>query len=125
MLENMGRVSGSSKTIREMIDKAIEKHEITKAEYDKILHLATDDSHIDPQEKVLLSNLNELIYSKDIKIVETRLVSFDELDLSDLNKNVINSCMNIMAKNEKNVEEINDECMKIIEMIRDFTSKQK
>lgn len=125
MLENMGKVSESSETIREMIDRAIEKHEITKAEYDKILHLATDDSHIDPQERVLLSNLNELIYSKDIKIVETRLVSFDELDLADLNKNVINSCTNIMAKNEKTVEEINEECMRIIELIRNFTNKQK
>ena len=125
MLDNMGKISQSSETIREMIDKAIAKHEITKAEYDRILHLATDDSHIDPQERVLLSNLNELIYSKDIKIVETRLVSFDELDLADLNKNVINSCMNIMAKNENTVEAINEECMKIIEMIRSFTSKQK
>ena len=125
MLEDMGKISESSETIREMIDKAIEKHEITKAEYDKILHLATDDSHIDPQERVLLSNLNELIYSKDIKIVESRIVNFDETDLADLNKNVINSCMNIMAKNENNVEAINEECMQIIEWIRSFTNKQK
>jgi hypothetical protein len=52
-----------------MIDKAIEDHEITRAEMDQILAIATEDNHIDPQEQSLLMQLQEMIENKQIKMV--------------------------------------------------------
>lgn len=63
------RVSKSAQEIRKLIDKAIKKGEITKNDYDKITHLASEDNEIDNQERVLLAHLNDMIFNKEIKIV--------------------------------------------------------
>jgi hypothetical protein len=60
--KNAGKLS-------EMIKKAIEDHQITYSEYENILELADEDGHIDPQEKQLLFQLNEMIENKTLKRV--------------------------------------------------------
>jgi hypothetical protein len=62
-------LSSSAEKLRKMIDKAIEDHEITVTEYEKILHLASEDNKIDAQEKALLQNLQDLIESGTVKRV--------------------------------------------------------
>lgn len=67
LVENMN-VSESAVKLRDAIDKAIEDGFITREEYDRIITLAAKDGEIDPQEKVLLKEFNQMIYDKDIKI---------------------------------------------------------
>jgi hypothetical protein len=55
--------------LRELIEKAIEDHLITRAEYDKIITIASLDSHIDKQEQALLNQLQEMIEDKSVKII--------------------------------------------------------
>lgn len=62
-------LSKSADKLRHMIEKAIEDHKITRDEYDQIIHLATEDGHIDPQEKALLSVLQDMIETKLVKFV--------------------------------------------------------
>jgi len=62
----MEQSSGANK-LRIMIEKAIEDHEITHEEYDKIIHIAYEDGHIDAQESALLSTLQDMIESKMVK----------------------------------------------------------
>ncbi len=57
-------ISNSASKLRVLIEKAIEDHKITHQEYDQIIHIATEDSHIDAQEKALLATLHEMIESK-------------------------------------------------------------
>ncbi len=61
-------ISESSERLREMIEKAIEDHRITREEYDLILHIATEDGHIDSREKLLLEQLQEMIGNKTVKM---------------------------------------------------------
>ena len=61
------KLSESSKMLREMIEKAIEDHIITRDEYDKIIHIATEDGFIDNHEKVLLQQLQQMIEDKSVK----------------------------------------------------------
>jgi hypothetical protein len=63
------KLSSGAKNLRQMIDKAMEDHKITKAEYETIIHIATEDGNIDSQEKALLSQLEEMIQDKTIKLV--------------------------------------------------------
>lgn len=65
------KVSESSKKIRAILEKAIEAHQISRDDYDTILHLATDDAYVDPSERVLLRHLNEMIEDKSIKVVKS------------------------------------------------------
>lgn len=58
------KVSNSSLRLREMIEKAIEDHVITREEYDKIIHIALEDGHIDRHEQALLSQLQQMIEDK-------------------------------------------------------------
>ncbi|WP_319272702.1 hypothetical protein [uncultured Draconibacterium sp.] len=62
-------VSESSIRLKEMIEKAIEDHKITRDEYDKILHIATEDGYIDRHEKALLSQLQQMIEDRLVKFV--------------------------------------------------------
>lgn len=62
------KISKSAIEIRKLIDKAIQDGEISSSNYDKITHLATEDNDIDNQERILLSQLNEMIFNKEIKI---------------------------------------------------------
>lgn len=61
--------SNSANKLREMIEKAIEDHLITRAEYDSIMHIALEDGHIDKQEQALLNQLQEMIEDRSVKII--------------------------------------------------------
>jgi hypothetical protein len=63
------KVSDSSIRLREMIEKAIEDHVITRDEYDKIINIATEDGIIDRHEQALLSELQQMIEDKMVKFV--------------------------------------------------------
>ncbi len=54
--------------LRKIIENAIKDHQITREEYEEIIHLATADGYIDPQERELLRQLREMIEDKTIKI---------------------------------------------------------
>ena len=62
-------ISESAERLKKMIEKAIEDHEITRIEMDKILTIASEDSHIDRHEQALLDQLQHMIESKMVKIV--------------------------------------------------------
>lgn len=62
-------LSESAARLREMIELAIEDHQVTRAEYDKIINIATEDGHIDNQEQALLSQLQDMIANKEVKVV--------------------------------------------------------
>ena len=61
--------SESAQRLRKMIDQAIEDHKLTRDEMDKIIHIATEDGHIDQQEQSLLDQLQEMIENKLVKII--------------------------------------------------------
>lgn len=61
--------SESSKRLREMIEHAIEDSKLTRAEMDKIIHIATEDGHVDKQELILLQQLQEMVENKTVKII--------------------------------------------------------
>jgi len=63
------KLSQESKKLRQIIDKAIEDHKISKAEYDMIIHQATEDGNIDRQEQILLRELQNMIADKTIKLI--------------------------------------------------------
>jgi len=65
-------LSSSAEKLKQMIEKAIEDHEITVTEYEKILHLADEDHQIDAQEKALLQSLQDMIESGAVKRVPDR-----------------------------------------------------
>jgi hypothetical protein len=44
-------LSNSTNKLLNLIEKAVEDHEITRDEYNNIIHLATEDGHIDSQRK--------------------------------------------------------------------------
>lgn len=62
-------ISESAARLKVMIEKAIEDHQITRAEMDQILNIASEDSHIDRHEQALLEELQSMIESKAVKIV--------------------------------------------------------
>jgi len=64
------KISESSLRLREAIEKAIEDHKITREEYDRIIHIATEDGHIDRHEQALLSQLQQMIEEKDVRFVK-------------------------------------------------------
>lgn len=61
--------SESAKKLRIIIEKAIEDHKLTRSEYDMIIHQATMDGIIDSEEQALLSQLQDLIENKSVKLV--------------------------------------------------------
>lgn len=63
------KYSESAGKLRKMIEKAIEDHKITRDEMDTILHIASEDGHIDPHEQALLNQLQEMIENKTVKFV--------------------------------------------------------
>ena len=62
-------LSESAARLKKMIEKAIDDHQITRAEMDLIMAIATEDSHIDPQEQALLNELQEMIEDKSVKVI--------------------------------------------------------
>jgi tellurite resistance protein len=61
--------SESAQRLKEAIIKAIEDHQITRDEYDEIINIAAEDGHIDPQERALLSELQDMIEDKSVRFV--------------------------------------------------------
>jgi tellurite resistance protein len=61
--------SESAHRLKEMINKAMEDHVITRDEYDEIIHIATEDGHIDPQERALLSELQDMIENRVVRMI--------------------------------------------------------
>jgi hypothetical protein len=64
------KISDDAGRLKKMIEKAIEDHQITREEYDNILHIATEDGHIDRHEHILLEQLQEMIENKMVKLVK-------------------------------------------------------
>lgn len=62
-------VSESGERLRKMILKAMDDAVITRDEYDQIMEIAWEDGHLDNQEKALLSELQNLVEEKMVKIV--------------------------------------------------------
>ncbi|WP_319479250.1 hypothetical protein [uncultured Draconibacterium sp.] len=62
-------VSESSIRLREMIEKAIADHKISRDDYDKIINIATEDGYIDRHEQALLSQLQQMIEDRLVKFV--------------------------------------------------------
>ena len=60
-------LSESADRLRKVIEKAIEDHIITPEEYEEIIHIATEDGHIDAQERALLAELQDMIEHKSVK----------------------------------------------------------
>lgn len=61
------KVSDSSIRLKDMIEKAIEDEKITRDEYDKIIHIATEDGVIDRHERALLRELQQMIEDKVVR----------------------------------------------------------
>ena len=61
--------SKSAANLRELIEKAIEDHLITQAEYNAIMSMALEDGHIDKHEQSLLSQLQQMIEDKIVKLI--------------------------------------------------------
>jgi len=55
--------------LKKMINQAIEDHRLTRKEYEDIIHLANEDGVIDSQEQALLSQLQDMISDRSVKIV--------------------------------------------------------
>lgn len=67
------KISGSALKLRELIEKAIENHVITREEYDQIIHIATEDGHVDRHEKALLREFQDMIDNRDIRFVKKQV----------------------------------------------------
>ena len=63
-------LSKDAHKLRNIVENAIMDHQITRDEYEQIIHQATEDGYIDPQERALLSQLREMIEDKTIKLVK-------------------------------------------------------
>ncbi len=63
------KLSESAQRLKDLIAKAIEDHELTRDEYDEIIHLATEDGIVDRQEQALLSQLQDMIEDKTVRMV--------------------------------------------------------
>jgi hypothetical protein len=63
-------LSKDAQNLRNIIENAIKDHEINRDEYEQIIHHATEDGYIDPQERALLSQLREMIEDKTIRLVK-------------------------------------------------------
>jgi uncharacterized protein YutE (UPF0331/DUF86 family) len=58
--------SKSARKLADLIHAAIEDHKITNSEYEEILHTAHEDGIIDPEERALLAQLQEMIADKTV-----------------------------------------------------------
>ncbi len=66
----MKNPSKSASKLKELINHAIQDLEVTPDEYMKIMDLAHDDSHIDREEKALLSQFQGMLNNGTIKRVK-------------------------------------------------------
>jgi hypothetical protein len=66
----MKKPSKSASNLKELIKHAIQDLEVTPDEYQRIMDFAQDDSHVDKEEKVLLSQFQGMISNGTIKRVK-------------------------------------------------------
>jgi len=66
----MKKPSKSASNLKELINHAIQDLEITPDEYNKIMDCAHDDSHVDKEEKTLLSQFQAMLSNGTIKRVK-------------------------------------------------------
>ena len=59
----------TGKKLADLIHQAIEDHQLTSTEYERILALADADAVIDPQERLLLAELQDMISDGSVKRV--------------------------------------------------------
>ena len=60
-------VSESNQRLRKLIDRVIDDGVITHAEYESIIHLISEDSHIDNQERAMIRQIQQMIEDKTLK----------------------------------------------------------
>lgn len=65
----MEKPSKSAANLKQLISSAISDLEITPDEYDKILHAANEDGHLDKEEEALLAQFHAMINNGTIKRV--------------------------------------------------------
>lgn len=63
-------LSESSERLRKAIVKAIEDHIITPEEYEEIINISYEDGILDPQERALLSQLQQMIENNEVKFAK-------------------------------------------------------
>jgi len=63
------KTSDSARKLAENINRAIEDQVITSSEYEEIIHIANEDGIIDPAERALLSQLQEMISDRTVRRV--------------------------------------------------------
>lgn len=63
----MVKISKSSIKMRQIIEKAIDEHYITHDDYNNLIHIATEDSTIDPHEKILFKHLQDMLEDRTVK----------------------------------------------------------
>jgi hypothetical protein len=63
------KLSEGAKNLRVIIEKAMEDHKISKAEYDNIINIATEDGNIDRQEQALLAQLQAMIADRTVRLI--------------------------------------------------------
>lgn len=65
----MEKPSKSAEKLHAMIKKAIEDGQITSMDREKIMMLVDEDHYIDPQERKLLAELQNLIDNGTVKVI--------------------------------------------------------
>ncbi len=65
----MHKPSRSATGLKELIKHAISDLEVTPEEYKKIIEMAHDDSHLDAEERALLSQFHEMLNNGTIQRV--------------------------------------------------------
>lgn len=63
------KTSSSAKILAEAINRAIEDHIVSTSDYEEIMRIANEDGIIDPEERALLSQLQEMIADKTVRRV--------------------------------------------------------
>jgi len=61
------KTSSGANILAVAINRAIEDHIITTSEYEEILRIANEDGVIDPEERALLSQLQEMIADRTVR----------------------------------------------------------
>jgi len=61
------KFSRSGEQLKNAINKAIEDQTITPEEYEDIIHISYEDGDIDPQERTLIAQLQDMVENKEIK----------------------------------------------------------
>ena len=92
-------ISESALRMRNMIEIAIDKHKITRDDYDAIIAIALEDGTIDSQERTMLSQLQDLIDDKTIKIIKQKPKKMDSKRFEEIFEETDSDLSNIDGDN--------------------------